>query len=63
MVYYLKDLNDFAGTYTQVFGGVMLEGHAKLLSNKGVGIHFLIGSTNGPVVIAPTGVVIEFAKQ
>ncbi|MEI6611849.1 hypothetical protein [Polynucleobacter sp.] len=61
VVYNLNNLDDFEGSYDQISGGIMVAGHAKLISNKNVGIH-LIGSTNGPVIISPGGVVIKFSK-
>lgn len=61
VVYNLNNLDDFVGSYDQISGGIMLEGHAKLISKKNVGIH-LIGSANGPVIISPGGVVIKFSK-
>jgi len=61
VVYNLNNLDDFEGSYDQISGGIMAAGHAKLISKKNVGIH-LIGSTNGPVIISPGGVVIKFSK-
>ena len=61
VVYNLNNLDDFVGSYDQISGGIMVAGHAKLISKKNVGIH-LIGSTNGPVIISPGGVVIKFSK-
>ena len=61
VVYNLNNLDDFVGSYDQISGGIMATGHAKLISKKNVGIH-LIGSTNGPVIISPGGVVIKFSK-
>ena len=61
VVYNLDDLADFAGSYDEISGGIMLTGHAKLINKKNVGIH-LIGSTNGPVVIAPGGAIVKFSN-
>ena len=61
VVYNLNNLDDFEGSYDQISGGIMVAGHAKLISKKDVGIH-LIGSSNGPVIISPGGVIIKFSK-